>query len=349
MIWAASSSCSAFPKNPSGVGTLIRRIARVAAIFCASIFTSCGDASKKTPPAPTPEPALPAVVSADLWKQFSGEKALAEVLKQVDFGPRPSGSAALEKARGHILATLAAHGWEGERQEFDHTPVPGRGNVRYANIIARFPATARRPAPRTTQQVIIGSHYDTKWMPGIRFVGANDAGSSTGALLELARVLATEPAFATRFELVFFDGEEAVVEFSDPILGPDGLVGSRHYAKSIRDRARQYRFALVWDMIGDKNLGITLPSDSPKHLAGSLFTAAEQLGFRKYFGYFHQSILDDHVPIAHSARVPAMDIIDFDFPAWHTSGDTLDQLSAESLEIVGRVTLKMLLNEIGGK
>jgi hypothetical protein len=102
-------------------------------------------------------------------------------------------------------------------------------------------------------------------------------------------------------------------------------------------------------MIGDKNLGITLPSDSPKNLAGSLFTASEQIGFRKYFSFFHQSIIDDHVPIAKSARIPAMDIIDFDYPVWHTGGDTADKLSAESLEIVGRVTVKMLLNELGAK
>ena len=270
-------------------------------------------------------------------------------MKQIDFGPRPSGSAAIEKARQHIVSTLTTHGWEAERQEFDETPVPGRGSIRYANIIARFPAAAGQPASRTTQQVIIGSHYDTKLMTGVRFVGANDAGSSTGALLELARVLATEPAFASRIELVFFDGEEAVEEFSDAVLGPDGLVGSRYYAKTVRDKGRQYRFALVWDMIGDKNLTITLPADTPKNLAGSLFTAAEQLGFRKHFSFFHQSIIDDHVPIAKSARIPAMDIIDFDYPVWHTGGDTADKLSAVSLEIVGRVTLKMLINELALK
>jgi hypothetical protein len=325
------------------------QVPRILAAICAAVLASCGDSPKQTQSGTQPAKPQQVTVSQDLWKQFSGDKALSEVLKQVEFGPRPSGSAAIEKARQHIISTLTGHGWEPERQEFDETPVPGRGSIRYANIIARFPSSTGQLALRTTQQVIIGSHYDTKLMSGIRFVGANDAGSSTGALLELARVLATEPAFASRIELVFFDGEEAVEEFSDAVLGPDGLVGSRYYAKTIRDKASQYRFALVWDMIGDKNLTVTLPSDTPKNLAGSLFTAAEQLGFRKHFSFFHQSILDDHVPIAKSARIPAMDIIDFDYSVWHTGGDTIDKLSAASLETVGRVTLKMLINELASK
>ena len=309
------------------------------AILAACGLAACGDKPKPTEPQAA---FTPVAVSPDLWKEFSGEKALAHVRTQVEFGPRPSGSSALEKARQHILSTRAASGWETERQEFKETPVPGRGETAFTNLIARFP----KPA---AQRVIIGSHYDTKVMNGVRFLGANDGGSSTGALLELARVLATAPAFAAQFELVFFDGEEAVVSFGSAELGPDGLVGSRHYAKSIRDRAQQYKFALVWDMIGDKDLTVTLPSDSPKNLAGALFTAADQLGLRRNFGYYGQQILDDHVPLATLARIPAMDIIDFDYPAWHTSGDTLDKLSVESLEIVGRVTLKMLISELGAK
>ena len=315
---------------------------RFSFVWCAVIacfLPGCGDAPK------VPESAAPIAVSADLWKEFSGEKALALVTQQVEFGPRPSGSSALEKARQHIITTLTASGWEAERQEFKETPVSGRGEIAYTNIIARFPT----PASRTTQRVIIGSHYDTKVMTGVRFLGANDAGSSTGALLELARVLATAPAFAAQFELVFFDGEEAIEAFGEAEFGPDGLVGSRYYAKQIRPRAKQYKFALVWDMIGDKDLTITLPSDSPKALSGALMTAADQLGFRRNFGYFGQSILDDHMPLIKIAGIPAMDIIDFDYPVWHTGGDTLDKLSAASLEITGRVTLKMLLNELGAK
>ncbi len=306
------------------------------------------DEKPATPPADAPS-SKPVVLPAEFWKEFSGEKAMEEVKRQVECGPRPSGSLALEKARQHIITTLTTHGWEAERQEFRVTPVSGHGETSYANIIARFPAEKGKPASRSSQRVIIGSHYDTKVMSGIHFVGANDGGSSTGALLELSRVLATAPAFAEQFELVFFDGEEAVVEFGSAEIGPDGLVGSRHYATQIRDRARQFRFAIVWDMIGDRDLTVTLPSDSPKNLAGPLLAAAEQLGVRKNFGYFRQPILDDHEPIARIARIPAFDIIDFEYTPWHTSGDTLDKLSAASLETVGRVTLKMLMSELASK
>ena len=334
------------PQHPKGSRPGVPIPLLAAIVAC--IFTSCSEAPKNAEPAPPP-----IKVSPELWKEFSGEKALTHVQAQVDFGPRPSGSSAIEKARNHITETLAKNGWEVERQEFRETPVPGRGETVFANIIARFPAVKGQPASCATQRVIIGSHFDTKVMP-FRFVGANDAGSSTGALLELSRVLALAPAFATQFELVFFDGEEAVVNFGSAELGPDGLVGSRYYAKQVRERARQFRFAIVWDMIGDKDLTITLPIDSPANLAGGIFAAAEQIGFRKKFGFAPGSILDDHEPIARIARIPAVDIIDFEYttpenPIWHTSGDTMDKLSAESLEIVGRTTLKMLLNELGPK
>jgi hypothetical protein len=283
-----------------------------------------------------------------LWEQFSGAKALDEVARQVAFGPRPSGSAALEQARAHIIKTLEAHGWEVERQEFDAAPVPRLGSLRFANLIARFSASGGRPAARDTQRAIIGSHYDTKRMDSVTFVGANDGGSSTGALLELARVLATAPALAERVELVFFDGEEAVVQFGPAESGPDGLVGSRHYASTLRasGRASQFRFAIVWDMIGDRDLTVTLPRDTPSALAGGLFAASEALGVRHKFGYFDGPMLDDHVPLAVLARIPAMDIIDFEYPPWHTAADTLDKLDAGSLETIGRVTLWLLVREL---
>lgn len=303
---------------------------------------------------PASEAPAAVAVSPELWKEFSGEKALEETRRQVEIGPRPSGSSAIEKARQHITETLIKNGWEAERQEFRETPVSGRGETVFANIIARFPATKGQPASRATQRVIIGSHFDTKVMP-FRFVGANDGGSSTGALLELSRVLALAPAFAQQFELVFFDGEEGVEQISSNVeFGPDGLVGSRYYAKQVRERARQFRFAIVWDMIGDKELTITLPTDTPSQLSGGILKAAEQLGFRNKFGFAPGPILDDHEPIARIARIPAMDIIDFNYTTtenqiWHTAQDTMDKLSAESLEIVGRTTLKMLITELGAK
>jgi hypothetical protein len=284
-----------------------------------------------------------------LWEQFSGENALKEVQRQVDIGPRPSGTAALAEARARITASLRQSGWEVEPQEFEHAPVPKQGTMNFINLIARFPAEKSKPAAQDTQTVIIGSHYDTKRMDKVRFVGADDGASSTGALLELARVLAKAPALASRVELVFFDGEEAVVEFGPVETGPDGLVGSRHYAQQLRDsgRAKQFKFGIVWDMIGDADLTVTLPRDTPSELSAKLFEGAAALGVRGKFGFSTGSISDDHSPLNLIAKIPAMDVIDFDYPPWHTSADTMDKLSAASLETVGRVTLWMLVKEFG--
>jgi hypothetical protein len=111
-------------------------------------------------------------------------------------------------------------------------------------------------------------------------------------------------------------------------------------------RASQFRFAIVWDMIGDRDLTVTLPRDTPQALAGGIFAASEALGVRDRFGYFGGPILDDHVPLATIARIPAMDIIDFEYTPWHTAGDTLDKISASSLETVGRVTVWLLAREL---
>lgn len=309
------------------------------------LLCGCKDGASKNPTQTFPRITTP----ADLWKEFSGDKAFDHVRAQVALGPRPSGSATIEKARAHITDTLKTAGWQVERQEFENTPVPGKGALKFVNLVARFSATGVQPVPADTQRVIVSSHYDTKRMAGINFVGANDGASSTGALLELARVLATAPQFAEHFELVFFDGEEAVEKFSDPLDGPDGLVGSRHYARALREsgRARQFQFAIVWDMIGDKNLTITLPNDTPKHLATALFAAGEKLGTRKHLGVYSEPILDDHVPLQIIARIPSMDIIDFDYPPWHTGGDTLDKLSPDSLRIIGQLTIFMLTQQLG--
>ncbi len=321
---------------------------RALGVMLAAALVACAGCSPEKKEDAKGDGATRAEVPPRLWEQFSGANALREVEAQVGFGPRPSGSAAITRARGHIEDSLKKSGWEVEMQAFDHVPVPGQGSLHFVNVIARFPADGKTPAPRDTQRAIIGSHYDTKRMDGIRFVGANDAGSSTGALLELARVLATAPALASRIELVFFDGEEAVAQYGPPEIGPDGLIGSRHYAHALREtgRAAQFRFAIVWDMIGDADLTVTLPRDTPASLASGVFAAAEALGVRRNFGYAAGEIIDDHTSLQRIARIPAMDIIDFDYPPWHTSADTMDKLSAASLQTIGRVTLWLLVKEL---
>jgi Zn-dependent M28 family amino/carboxypeptidase len=182
------------------------------------------------------------------------------------------------------------------------------------------------------------SHYDTKLFDTIRFVGANDGGSSTGLLLELARVLGQHPNLARKVELAFFDGEEAFENFS----ATDGLYGSRYFARQLQgDDAKKIRGGILFDMIGDRSLDITLPPDSPSLLAQDVFTAAEALKLRKYFSYLDRNLIDDHAPL-NAIGIPTIDIIDFNYPSWHTAGDTMDKISAQSLQAVGSVALYYL-------
>ena len=275
---------------------------------------------------------------ADFAKQFSGENALAHVAKLVALGPHPSGSPELEQARGYIEAQLRSFGWTVQRQTFtDSTP---HGPITFVNLIARLNgASAQDP------RALVCSHYDTKYFaPPQVFVGADDAGSSTGALLELARVLSQTPDFARRFELVFFDGEEAISEFRWQSPPYDGLWGSRHYAHSLSadHRAHQFKLGILWDMMGKKDVTITLSADSPPDLARGIFAASTALGTREHFGYYGGNILDDHYDL-HAVGIPTIDLIDFNYPPWHTPGDTLDKLSAESLSIVGQTSLYYLV------
>ena len=266
------------------------------------------------------------------WEEFSGEKALLHVQHLVDLGPHPAGSDAIEKAREYIEAQLRHSGWQVTRQAFtDETP---RGKVRFVNLIARFSVDGNAAAP----SFLLCSHYDTKLFDTIRFVGANDGGSSTGLLLELARVIGARPNMARKIELVFFDGEEAYENFSET----DGLYGSRYFAKQLEaDGAKQFRGGILFDMIGDRSLDITLPADSPPAMARDIFAAAEALKLRNYFSYLERDLIDDHAPL-NAIRIPTIDIIDFDYAWWHTADDTLDKISAQSLQITGSVALYYL-------
>src|SRR5256714_2546385 len=213
---------------------------------------------------------------AKIWEEFSGEKAMAHVQTLVDLGPRPPASDAIEKSRAYIDNQLRLAGWQVERQEFtDDTP---RGKVRFVNLIARFPA--QKNAAST---FLLCSHYDTKTFDSIRFVGANDGGSSTGLLLELARVLGQDPNLAAKIELVFFDGEEAYETFS----ATDGLYGSRYFARQLESMGtKQFRGGVLFDMVGDRSLKITLPPDSPAQMTHDIFSSAEALRLRSHFTYF---------------------------------------------------------------
>ncbi len=323
-------------------GAVLRRATLACALAACVGLAGCGrksdsGAEEKAPAPSTPAPAVP----AEIWKEFSGAKAFAHVEAQVALGPRPAGSNALEKARGLIAAELERNGWSVQRQQFkEETP---RGPVVFINLIARYPKGGgggkADGGNAKTQRFLVCSHYDTKVYDTIRFLGANDGGSSTGALMELSRVLALDPALARQVELVFFDGEEAVSQFTKT----DGLYGSRHYARDLRSsgRNRQFKAGVLWDMIGDKELTITLSPDSPPELTRAIFDAAEQIGARGAFSYFDRHIEDDHIPLT-QVQIPTIDLIDFDYPYWHTADDTLDKISPESLQTIGAVTLRWL-------
>jgi hypothetical protein len=271
-----------------------------------------------------------AAAQGKIWEEFSGEKALAHVRQLVDFGPRPSGSEAIEKSRRYIEDQLRRAGWQVARQSFTgDTP---RGKVEFVNLIARFPAQGNRVQP----SFLLCSHYDTKTFDAIKFVGANDGGSSTGLLLELARVLGQHPNLAEKIELVFFDGEEAYDHFSDT----DGLYGSRYFTGHLGSN-RQFRGGILLDMVGDRSLDVTLPADSPPEMARDVFAAAEALKLRSYFTYLDREMIDDHSPL-NAIGIPTIDVIDFDYSWWHTAGDTMDKISGQSLQIVGSVVLYYL-------
>lgn len=281
------------------------------------------------------------------YHNFSGGKALEHVEWQEALGARVAGSSQLEKTRQAIERELNKSGWDLMRQvAVQKTPF---GEVEFVNLRARFtgmPAEGRVLPERKTELAwrrpvsgLLMSHYETKKFDSFQFLGANDPGSSVGTLLEMARVLAGRPAAAEKLELVFFDGEEAFVDYT----GEDGLYGSRHYAESLREWPEKSRpqWGVLLDMVGDKNLAIRVPRDSPAHLVGFLYAAAEDAGLRKYFGVGSRVITDDHKPL-NEAGVPTIDIIDMDYAYWHTPGDTIDKLSAASLEVVGKVTLLMI-------
>ena len=285
----------------------------------------------------TPEPGTRAAfepIPESLAGQFSGEKALAQVAALVEIGPRPPASDGYAKALDRLEAEFAALGWVTRRQSFPAgTP---KGPVTFTNLIARHPA-GERDWNRSTPAVI-GGHLDSKAIESFRFVGANDGGSSTGVILELARVLATDPPSAAKVELVLFDGEEA---FLPNITPGDGLYGSKYYAHAISKRATWPSLGIVLDLVGDSSRDFFHNPETPPALAAAAVRAAglHGLELRASPG----PVIDDHVPLQNTG-LPCLHLIgDFmNMPYWHQAGDTMDVIDAGALEKAGRTTLSFL-------
>jgi glutaminyl-peptide cyclotransferase len=274
-----------------------------------------------------------AAAAATAAPVFHGEAALEFTRKAVSFGPRVSGSDAIRKLRAYIQAELKPLSCQVIDDTF-HASTP-LGSIPMTNIIARFPGTSGRI-------VAITGHYDTKSMPGAYFVGANDGGSSTGFLLEMARLVQALP-HKNEIDLVWFDGEEAISEWSDT----DGTYGSRHLAdKWASDGTLARLKALInVDMIGDRDLRVLDDSYSTDWLRRMVWNVAARLGLSSHFSDTPGAILDDHIPFLR-AGAPALDLIDFDYGPnnswWHTNKDTMDKLSARSFRIVGDVLVQTI-------
>jgi glutaminyl-peptide cyclotransferase len=273
---------------------------------------------------------LALVLQAAPAVQFDSNRAWEHLRQIVGMGPRPSGSPAIEQTRQYIKGQLAASGVAVAEQAWvDETPA---GKVSMVNLIATIPGARK-------DRIVFAGHYDTKRFTKFRFVGASDGGSSAAFVLELARILkARRNPFTV--ELLFLDGEEAVNEVW---AGTDNTYGSRHYVDvAKRNGALSGLKALILlDMIGDRNLQIRRDSNSTPWLTELVWGAARRQKLDAYFIPEPTQVEDDHVPFV-KAGVPSVDIIDLDYPQWHTPQDTLDAVSARSLQVVGDVVLAAL-------
>jgi glutaminyl-peptide cyclotransferase len=264
---------------------------------------------------------------------LSGERAMAHVRAQVALGPRPPGSAALEKCREYITGQLHGYGYDVRVDEFEAETPYGKKIMK--NLIAGKGSSGRGV-------VVLASHYDTKLMEGIEFVGANDPGSSAGLLIELARVLAEEKG-SLEYWFVFLDGEEAFVDWSSF----DSTYGSRHLAKRWQQdgTAGRIRAFILLDMIGDKNLDILKESHSTRWLSDLVWETAAKMGLQGILSKYQGAVEDDHLPFL-AVGIPAVDIIDLNYGPGnsfhHTTADALDKVSPESMEKVGQLVLAVL-------
>ncbi len=260
---------------------------------------------------------------------FDSNRAWEHLRQLVAIGPRPAGTPAIEQSRKYIKSQLAAIGVDVVEQSWDdQTPL---GPVRMVNLIATIPGASKN-------RLLIASHYDTKRFREFRFVGANDGGSSTAFLIELARVLKARQNAVT-MTLLFLDGEEAVVEWT----GQDHTYGSRRYVE-VEKRSgtiASLKAMVLVDMIGDRDLHIKRDTNSTPWLTDLIWDAARLQKQTSVFQPLTAQIEDDHIPFL-EARIPSVDIIDLEYPAWHTAQDTLDNVSARSLQTVGDVLIAAL-------
>jgi Zn-dependent M28 family amino/carboxypeptidase len=257
----------------------------------------------------------------------------------VETGPRPAGSAELARTRDYLTAELQAAGLKVSNDEFA-AETPG-GPRRMVNVTAELPG-------KSQQVIIVASHYDTKPVERFRFVGANDGGSSTGAVVEIARALAaSNPRPEFTYWFVLFDGEEAFCENWDDCSKPgrpDNTYGSRRYVARLRERGELGRVGalILLDMVGYADLAIPREGYSTPWLTDIVWETAHSLGHGAQFPNRKEFVEDDHIAFLR-AGVPVVDLIQLSgYPHWHKAEDTLDKISPRSLQIVGETVLASL-------
>ncbi len=256
---------------------------------------------------------------------FSGEAALSLIQEQLAFGPRYPGSVGHKLVQDWIVRRLLQLGWTVEIQQFSY-----RG-IDLQNIVAR------QPNAIGGDNILLGAHYDTRKFadrdadPTQPVPGANDGASGVAVLLELARIFSTE--FPRNVLLVFFDGED-----QGHIEEWDWSVGSSYFVDQLVDPVAA---AIIVDMVGDKDLALPYELNSDSGLVESIWETAKTAGFSAFILEPGKSIIDDHIPFLQEG-IPAVDIIDIQYPSWHTREDQLDKVSADSLYQVGR-TLEIWL------
>jgi glutaminyl-peptide cyclotransferase len=262
--------------------------------------------------------------NTDTLSEFNGERAFEAAGYQTGLGPRVPGSTAHSQVVDWITSQLSSEGWQTSLQE---TTMMGHS---VKNIIAKRPASQNEGLP----WIIIGAHYDSRLFadqdpdPDKRsqpVPGANDGASGVAVLMELGRVL--PPDLQKNVWLVFFDAED-----NGNIPGWDWILGSRAFVEALQGKPDA---AIIVDMIGDADLNIYMEQNSNPKLTLEIWKQAAGLGYAAQFIPIPKyNLIDDHMPFV-QAGIPAVDLIDFNYPYWHTTEDTIDKISSRSLQIVG--------------
>ena len=268
-------------------------------------------------------------------KDFSGKRAFAYLEKQCEFGARFPGSTAHQKTQAYLQAELEKFALEVKLQPFEFRQK--NQTVRMNNILARFGGNGGGT-------ILLAAHWDTRPFadldpnPANRntpILGANDGASGVAVLLEVARVLKSNPP-ATPVIIVLFDGEDYGKTVSDMFLG------SRHFAQNMGRWSAD--FGILLDMVGDRDLELPMERyswNADRQLTEAIWRRAEEIGLPEFQRRLGQAVMDDHLQLI-DAGVPTVNIIDFSYPYWHTIEDTPDKCSPHSLEVVGRLVLDIV-------